>query len=434
LTTTTLWLGQDDLETRQARVAFRERLLLFLAGLFVTVTYSGLIIARRTQIGVLWMVAVWIGCAAVGHIILSRRLPHRDPLMFPVAMLIAGWGLILISRLEPFFAARQAVWLIVSVAVMVALSFAPRHLRWLSSYRYLWLFSGLGLLALTILIGSNPSGFGPRLWIGMADIYLQPSELLKVILVAFLASYLTDHQALLTEHSFTLGSVRIPLFSFLVPLLIMWGFCLIILLWQRDLGTATLFFVMFILMLYIASGRKVYLFGGGGLLLLVAVVAYEAFDVVRQRVDIWYNPWPEAQNRAYQIVQSLLAFAAGGVFGQGVGQGSPSYIPVVHSDFVFAALAEEWGLLGTLAVTACILLLVMRGLRLALLLHQRPFHALLASGLSITLAVQSLLIMGGALKLIPLTGVTLPFLSYGGSSLLVSFIMLGILLMLSEDQ
>lgn len=421
------------METRRDTITFRERLLLFLAGLFIAFTYAGLTLARNSAAGLLWIVVVWLGCAVVGHVILNRRLPHRDPLLFPVAMLIAGWGLILITRLEPFFASRQAMWLIVSVVALLGLAFAPRHLRWLSSYRYLWLFGGLGLLALTILIGSNPSGAGPRLWIGFADIYIQPSELLKVILVAFLASYLADHQSLLSAHSFTIGSLRVPSLGFLVPLLIMWGFCLIILLWQRDLGTATLFFMVFIIMLYIASGRVIYLIGGGGLLLLVGAVAYQLFDVVRQRVDIWYNPWPEAQNRAYQIVQSLLAFAAGGVFGQGVGQGSPSYIPVVHSDFVFAALAEEWGLLGTLAITVCIALLVVRGLRLAVMLHQRPFHALLAAGVSISLAVQSLLIMGGALKLIPLTGVTLPFLSYGGSSLLVSFLMIGILLMLSED-
>lgn len=433
MTTTTLLLGQEELEARQTSVTFRERLLLFVAGLFVTITHTALIIARHRSIGLLWMVVVWLVCAAVGHALLNRKLPRRDPLLFPVAMLIAGWGLILIARLEPYFATRQAAWLLISVGAMLSMTFAPHHLRWLSSYRYLWLFGGLGLLALTILVGSNPSGAGPRLWLGIEDIYIQPSELLKVILVAFLASYLADHQALLATHSFKLGALHIPSFSFLVPLLVMWSFCLVILLWQRDLGTATLFFVVFILMLYIASGRVIYLIGGGLLLLVVGAVAYRLFDVVRLRIDIWYNPWPEANDRAYQIVQSLLAFSAGGVFGQGVGQGSAAYIPVVHSDFVFAALAEEWGLLGTLAVIVCTALLTVRGLRVALILHQRPFHALLAAGVSITLAVQSLLIMGGALKLIPLTGVTLPFLSYGGSSLLVSFLMLGILLMLSED-
>jgi cell division protein FtsW len=164
------------------------------------------------------------------------------------------------------------------------------------------------------------------------------------------------------------------------------------------------------------------------------VAAYRLFDVVRLRVDIWLNPWPEADGRAFQIVQSLLAFAAGGVFGQGIGQGSPGYIPVVHSDFVFAALAEEWGLLGVIVVVACVAAFVVRGLRIAILQRPRPFHALLAVGLSVILAAQSLLIMAGVLKLIPLTGVTLPYFSYGGSSLLVNFIMVGLLLRLSAGE
>jgi cell division protein FtsW len=173
-----------------------------------------------------------------------------------------------------------------------------------------------------------------------------------------------------------------------------------------------------------------------GALLIAAAgfVAYRLFDVVQLRVDIWLNPWLEADTRAFQIVQSLLAFAAGGIFGQGIGQGSPTFIPVVHSDFVFAALAEEWGLLGIIAVVACFAVFVVRGLRIAIVLRARPFHALLAVGLSVMLAAQSLLIMAGVLKLIPLTGVTLPYFSYGGSSLLVNFVMVGLLLRLSSGE
>ncbi len=218
------------------------------------------------------------------------------------------------------------------------------------------------------------------------------------------------------------------------PVVLMWGLSVVILIWQRDLGTAVLFFIVFMVLLYVASGYTALLIVGALLIGAAALVAYRLFDVVQLRVDIWLNPWPEADNRAFQIVQSLLAFASGGVFGQGVGQGSPNYIPVVHSDFVFAALAEEWGLLGVVAVIACIATFVIRGLRIAILQRSRPFHTLLAVGLSVMLATQSLLIMAGVLKLIPLTGVTLPYFSYGGSSLLVNFVMVGLLMRLSSGE
>lgn len=218
------------------------------------------------------------------------------------------------------------------------------------------------------------------------------------------------------------------------PILLMWGISVVVLIWQRDLGTAILFFAVFLVLLYIASGYNWILISGAILIVIAGIVAYREFSVVQLRIDIWLNPWPEADGRAFQIVQSLLAFAAGGPFGQGVGQGSPTYIPVVHSDFVFAALAEEWGLLGVIVVILCIALVVTRGLRIAVRQQRNSFLALLTVGLSILIATQSLLIMGGVLKLVPLTGVTLPFLSYGGSSLLTSFIIIGLLLRLSAQE
>ena len=198
------------------------------------------------------------------------------------------------------------------------------------------------------------------------------------------------------------------------------------------MGAATLFFILFLTLLYLATGERLYVWGGLGLLGLAAVFAYFAFDVVTLRVDAWWNPWPEADNRAFQIVQSLYALANGGVFGRGIGQGFPTYIPVVHSDFAFAALGEEWGAVGSLAAVACFALLAQRGLWVAL--HsQRPFRTYLAAGITILFSTQALLIMGGVTKLLPLTGVTLPFVSYGGSSLMVSCLMAGLLLHLSSE-
>jgi cell division protein FtsW len=380
----------------------------------------------------------WAGCAAGGKWLLDRRLPRRDPLIFPLAMFLAGWGLILIERLAPPFADRQTVWLIVGTVTMLAVVYVPQMLRWLRTYRYTILFIGFALLVATILLGTNPSGQAgaPELWLGVGNLFYQPSEALKVILVAFLASYLAEQApALRAARQFGVDHRRPSISPRIVgPILLMWGVSVVILIWQRDLGTAILFFLVFLTLLYVASGYTPLLIGGALLVFVAGIAAYRLFDVVQLRVDIWLNPWPEADSRAYQIVQSLLAFATGGIFGQGIGQGAPTYIPVVHSDFVFAAVAEEWGLLGVIVVIACIAAFILRGLRVAVLQSARPFHAFMAIGLSVLVAVQSLMIMAGVLKLIPLTGVTLPYLSYGGSSLLTSFVIVGLLLRLSSGE
>jgi cell division protein FtsW (lipid II flippase) len=298
------------------------------------------------------------------------------------------------------------------------------------------LVAGLVLLVSTILLGSNPSGFGPELWLGFGNVFFQPSEVLKIMLVTFLASYLSEQYPNLRPPDSKIKiSERYLWLSprLLGPILLMWGLCVVVLVWQRDLGTAIIFFIVFLVLLYVASGQTLILLSGALLIVAAAFAAYHLFSVVQLRIDIWLDPWIDADGRAFQVVQSLMAFGAGSIFGQGIGQGSPDYIPVVHSDFVLAALAEEWGLLGVSVLIVCLVLLVLRGLRAALLNHERPFYALLAVGLSTLIGVQSLLIMGGVLKLVPLTGVTLPFLSYGGSSLLMSFVLAGLLLRLSAE-
>jgi cell division protein FtsW len=416
-----------------APVQRRERLLLALAGAFVLVNQVALLLARDRSALDLWPVLVWGACAVVGHAVLSRRLPTRDPLLFPLAMLLTGWGLNLIARLVPSFADRQTLWLVVGTAALLGLTALPHDLRWLRRYRYTWLIGGLALLFLTILVGQNPADTGPRLWLwlGVGRIYYQPSELLKILLVAFLASYLAEHQRYMRQDTVHVGPWQVPSPAFLGPVLLMWSICVVVLIWQRDLGTATLFFAVFLAMLYLASGQGLLLAGGGLLMIAAAALGYRLFDVVALRVKVWWNPWPTADAQAYQVVQSLIAVASGGILGQGIGQGQPGIIPVVHSDFAFAAIAEEWGLVGTLSVVAALAVLVVRGMRIAALAGH-PFRTLLAAGLSVLLGVQSLLIMGGVLKLVPLTGVTLPFVSYGGSSLLTSFVIVGLLLILSE--
>jgi cell division protein FtsW (lipid II flippase) len=415
-----------------------ERMLLTLAGGFLLMNFFALAILQE----VAWQPAlqffVWVGCALGGTWILDRNLPNRDPLLFPLAMFLSGWGLVLVDRLAPNFADRQTLWLVLSTGIMLGATSLPQLLRWLRVYRYVILISGIILLVSTILLGRNPSGYtdAPQLWLGFGNIFFQPSEALKVMLVAFLASYLSEqYPALRAEsrlkHFFTGQAWMSP--RIMGPILTMWGLSVVLVVWQRDLGTAALFFAVFLILLYVASGETFIIIGGTVLLGIAGYVAYNLFSVVALRVDIWLNPWAEADGRAFQIVQSLMAFGAGGIFGEGIGQGSPTYIPVVHSDFVFSALAEEYGLLGVTVLLACVSTFVMRGLRIAVLHQDRPFYSLLAIGYSMLIGIQSLLIMGGVLKLLPLTGVTLPFVSYGGSSLLMSFIILGFLLRLSAE-
>jgi len=414
---------------------WQERVLLLLAALFVLTSALTLSLALEGRVvgNHLAAPAVWLLLMGSAHWLLERYRPERDPLLLPLYALLSGWGLVLIDRLAPNFLWRQTVWLGLGTAVLVAVTILPYNLRVLRRYRYTWLTLGILLLVGTLVFGVNPAGVGAALWLPLPfspRIFFQPSELLKLLLIIFLASYFDQYErtgGLRQQKGF-----RAHLF-FLGPLLLMWGFCVLLLVWQRDLGAATLFFLSFLALLYLAAGEWRYLVAGLGLLLLAAVLGYFTFAVVELRVDAWWNPWPDATGRAFQIVQSLYAVAAGGITGQGVGQGFPTYIPVVHSDFAFAAIAEEWGLSGSVAVVAAFALLAHRGLRIAGRVR-RPFHSYLAAGITILFAAQAFLIMAGVTKLLPLTGVTLPFVSYGGSSMLMSSLMMGLLLYLSGRQ
>ncbi|MGQ9501055.1 MAG: FtsW/RodA/SpoVE family cell cycle protein [Anaerolineae bacterium] len=370
-------------------------------------------------------------CALGTTWLLQRRLPHHDRVLLPLVTLLIGWGLAEVGRLAPpVFLQRQTLWMVLGSAALLAAALVPKGLHWLERFRYTWLLLGLCLLGMTFFLGVNPSGAGARLWLGAGGIYFQPSELLKLLMIVFLASYLAQRRAALLEVNLQLHRWRIPHPAYLGPLLLMWGFSMLLLLWQRDLGAGLLFFGVFLAIFYAAMGQGRYVLASLVLLLGAGAVGYHVSDVVALRVDAWLNPWREASGRSFQIVQALLAFASGGVFGQGLGQGLPDAIPVVHTDFVFAAVGEEYGLVGTLGLVATFLLLVSRAFRIALGC-KRMFERLLAIGIGTLFGLQSLVIMAGTLKLIPLTGVTLPFVSYGGSSLLVSMTMVGLLVRLS---
>lgn len=413
-----------------------ELCLVLVALAFVGCGLTQLSLAEQAELTApyLWPGLLLASFALAGWGVLSWRAPTRDPLLFPTVILLCGWGLIEVARLQQGFLQRQMIWVSIGMMALLLIAALPYRWYWLSRYRYLWLLGGLGLLALTIIWGVNPLGVGDRLWLSFGRLlYFQPSELLKVLLVIFLASYLADKRELLVLTGLRVGRLRLPPLPYLGPLLLMWGFSLILLVWQQDLGAALLFFGAFLSMLYVATGRRWYVLAGLGMLLCVAVAGYFLFDRIRLRGSIWIDPWSDPRGSAYQIVQSLLAFASGGLFGTGVGLGHPTpYIPVVHTDFVFSAIGEEWGMIGALGVMLALFVLVGRGLRTAMRARS-TFVSLLAVGLSAMIGWQSLIIVGGTLKLIPLTGITLPFVSYGGSSMLVCCTMVGLLIRASAS-
>ena len=411
-----------------------ERTLIGLSAIFLLINSSAYSLVKH---GVLaWAslqpFCIWlIGCI-VSHLLLNRYRPNRDPFLFAIYAMLSGWGLLLQERLAPNFIGRQTIWFILGTALLTAIAIAPSFIHPIRSYRYTLLLGGLLLVLLTMRFGVNPSGEGLPLWlpIPIIDAYFQPSEFLKLIFIFYFSSYFADRDRLLrvSQQKGLLHAV-----PYLAPLLLMWGFCLILLVWQKDLGSATIFFFLFIAMLYIATHQTRYLLLGLLLLLVASVMGYYAFDVVALRINAWWNPWPDYDNRAYQIVQSLYSIAAGGIFGSGIGQGYPTFIPVVHSDFVFVAIAEEWGLVGSFVIIASFAVLTQRGLRIAMQ-YRESFYLYLTTGMTLLLAIQAIMIMAGNAKLLPLTGVMLPFVSYGGSSMILGCVMLGILLQLSHTD
>jgi cell division protein FtsW (lipid II flippase) len=423
-----------DERTQQDRL---EMLLLGVGFAILALTAVAMILAPAARLeswdglggrwGRLLVLPVWAGCVWLLRAALRRWAPKRDPLLLPIAMLLTGWGILTIWRLSPDFGLRQTGWFVFATLLLATVLRAPRDLRWLKRYRYVWLTSGLLLTAATLILGTNPSGGQPRLWLGCCGIYLQPSEPLRLLLIAFVASFFADRLALDWVER------RPPLIPTLAPLLVVWSLSMALLLMQRDLGTGTLLLILLAVLLYLASNRWQVLLAAGTFATIGGILVYLLFDVVRIRVQALINPWADPIGGSYQIVQSLISLASGGVFGRGPGLGSPGFVPAVHTDFIFTAITEEWGLIGALAMLMLFAVLVARGLRVALR-NRDLFSALLAAGLAASLGLQAVLIIGGVVRILPLTGITLPFVSYGGSSLATSFIGLGFLLALSGRE
>lgn len=370
-----------------------------------------------------WLgIFLWLAVFVMLQRLLERKLPNRDPFALPLCALLSGWGLLTIWRLDSSFGLRQVAWLSVSAAAVAVLVGRWGDLGVLRRYKYVLLAGGLVLTALTIFLGTSPTGMGPRLWLGCCGVYLQPSEPLKLLLVVYLAAYLSDHVQLRTR-----------IFPLLLPTIFIAGLALLLLVVQRDLGSASILILLYTIILYIATEKKRVLMAAVVTLGLAAVTGFFFVDVVQARLESWLDPWNDPSGRSYQIIQSLLSVANGGILGRGLGVGSPGLVPVSHSDFVYSAIAEEAGLAGSLGLLAAFAMLFTRGLVVSMRSTDR-FHRLLAAGLTAYIGIQSLLIIGGDLRMLPLTGVTLPFVSYGGSSLLTSSVAVALLVTISNQS
>ncbi len=395
----------------------------------------------------IWMSFLFIGLVYGVHAWLNVTRPNADQVLLPITATAMVLGLVIIQRLEPALVSRspdfegiarkQVLWITLGMLALWFTASVVRDINILRKYKYSFAILGIGLVAATLVFGTDGgSGSGVRLWFDFGFFQFQPSELLKILLVIFLAGYLDDKRELLAS-PYKIGPFKLPPLPYLAPLLLLWALALVLFVVQRDLGSAMLFFGIFLAMLYVASGRPFYVVAG---LSLFFAAAYSLnaffssqFTHIQRRVNIWLDPWPVGQDAGYQIVQSLYALASGGVLGKGIGFGSPGYIPAVQTDMVIAAIGEELGLAGTLGVVALFMLLVYRGYHIGLM-ARTGYEQLLAVGLTTILGLQTIIIIGGAIKMIPLTGITLPFISYGGSSLITNCIIIGLLLRISAPR
>ena len=435
--------AERRLERRQRRAVRRvesanratELGLIVLVALIVASAYALASLGKTASLPVNLgpFLAIVLGLFVVGHVALRVLAPRADPVLLPIAGVLNGLGYVVIVRLNHHQAGLQAVWTMLGMAAFVGTLALVRRIRDLDRYRYLLGFGGVGLLLLPLLpvIGENIGG--SRVWVHLGPLNFQPGEFAKVALLIFCASYLAEKQAVLAEGDRRLGPLPLPDLRALGPVALAWALSIVIMVAEHELGMGLLYFALFITMLYVGTGRRRYVAAGGALFGAAAYLAYKTSPVLHERVAVWLDPWKTAQGTGYQVVQAMFAFGAGGVSGTGLALGSPTRIPAVQTDFIFAAMGEELGLVGTVAVLTAFLLIVGVGLRIAVRAESQ-FDKLLAVGASAIFALQTFIIVSGVIRLLPLTGITLPFVSYGGSSLLTNYILLALLLRISDSS
>ena len=415
----------------------RELLFLSVAGLIAAAAYVSVYAGRFREIG-RWSIiyaALYVAIFVILHVVVRLRLPQADPYLLPSAALLTALGLAEIYRISPSLALLQARWLVVGAAVFVATVLIVRDHARLAGYRYLIGAVGLLLLLGTIVFGTEVNG--ARLWIRFLGLSFQPSEFAKIAIVVFLAAYLNDKKEMLSMPTTRVLGLSLPAAKYFGPLVLMWAVSLALLVFMKDFGMSLLLLAIFIALIYMATSRAVYVAAGLVLFAGGAALAFQLVGHVQERFEIWIDPWSHASTGGYQLLQSLFTIADGGLAGTGLGRGFLLYgsgrpvVPDLPTDFIFAAIANELGLLGAVGLVLCYLLFCWRGFHVAIWAPD-GFSKLLAAGLSAALALQTFIIIGGVTRLIPLTGITLPFVSYGGSSLLANLMLVALLLMVSH--
>ncbi len=387
--------------------------------------------AIQAEVGGLLVVVVGLLLAA--HVVVRFLAPLADGMLLPVAALLNGMGYIMISRLDQGLAKSQSAWTFIGLVAFAAVLALLRDPRKLERYRYSLAVLGVGLLLLPLIPGLGAQINGARIWLRVGPFSIQPGEFAKIVLAAFLAGFLVEKRELLTLTGRKVGPIHIPDIRHFGPLLLALGVALMVMVLQRDLGSSLLFFTLFLVLIYIATNRFAYVLIGLVGFMGGAYVAWRQFSHVQRRVDIWLNPMDDPKGDSFQIVEAAFALADGGLTGTGLGQGTPKKIPYAATDMIFAAFGEEMGLLGATAILVMFLFFVGAGFRVATNARS-PFEKLLAAGLTSLLGFQAFIIIGGIIRVLPLTGVTLPFVSYGGSSLISNYVILAILVRISHNS
>jgi len=416
----------------------RELVNLVVLGIVTTIGFVSVYLASQEvpefSTTSLSYAAFFLALFVVAHLIVRIRLPLADPHLLPIAGILTAIGLTMIYRIEPDTAFKQGVWVVIGVGLFAGACLLLRDYRSLDALKYTCGIGAIVLLVLPAVPGLGLEVNGARLWVSVGPLQFQPGEFAKVLLVIFLAGYLRDNRELL---SMGYGRIGVPSPKHFGPLLLIWGGAMLVLVQTNDLGGGLLLFSIFLAMLYVATGRWPYVAVGLALFAAGSWALYEAVPRVGDRIAIWLDPWAEPDAAGYQLVQSIYSIAAGGIFGTGLGRGvlvrqdGETYIPYLETDFIYSAIAQELGLAGAAAVILLYLVFCYRGFRIAMSADD-GFSKLLAAGLTATLAIQTFIIVGGVSGLIPLTGITLPFVSYGGSSIVANFLLLALLLMVSH--
>lgn len=378
----------------------------------------------------LWQALIFTVIVLLGSLMEQLLNYQGDPYILPVVQAIMSLGLVFVVRINPDVALHQFWWANIGQLVFYVVLWSIRDYRYFGRFRYMWGLLAVGLLLITLLFGSEEGGATSSFRIG--GIGLQPEEFVKLALLLFMASYLEENEELLRVGTVQWGRFSLPDWRTLRPFMIMVAFVLGILAAQKSLGTALVFYMLFVLMLYVVTERPLYIGISMPIFLLTGTVGYMLFRHVRVRVSVWMNPWQDPTGMGYQIAQSLFAIGGGKILGTGLGNGiGATTVPVAVSDFIFSVIAEELGFAGAMAVLVLFLIVVMRAFAISLRAKDR-FGQILAAGIGILLGTETLIILAGVTKLLPLTGIPLPWVSYGGSSLIVHFILLGVLLNISN--